>query len=208
MSNQKEIVLEYDDLTHLDPENCLDQIDELVRRHPNIKMSFFTVPMMRGVPLTHNLDWCSKIRKHIDNGNVCLAYHGLLHNPEEFKSIDKTECLLRLKFGRSIFETCKLPAAKVFRGPHWGMCTQAVEALEEEEFTHLYNHKDYLHLLSDRMKVVYYNWNLKDEAPEIDTLVTHGHTHNVCENGIEQTMDKVSAFIDANNPHFKFVDEY
>lgn len=204
---ERTLVLEYDDLTHLAPENCIDTIDELVARHPTIKLSFFTVPMMRGVPLSHDMLWCSRIRKHIDNGNVTLAHHGLVHTPEEFKHLDQTECTLRLKFSKSIFDTCKLPVAKVFRGPHWGICDEAVKALECEGFTHLYNHTDYKHLTSDVLKMVYYNWNLKDEPSDDDTLVTHGHTHNVCSNGILETLDKVSRFIDHANPVFKFVDE-
>ena len=108
---------------------------------------------------------------------------------------------------KSIFDTCKLPVAKVFRGPHWGICDEAVKALECEGFTHLYNHTDYKHLTSDVLKMVYYNWNLKDEPSGDDTLVTHGHTHNVCSNGISETLDKVSRFIDHTNPVFKFVDE-
>lgn len=207
MSNQKEIILEYDDLTHLNPENCIAQIDELVARHPKIKISFFTVPMMRGVPLSHDMAWCSRISKHIDNGNVTLAYHGLLHTPEEFKNLDKVECELRIRFATSIFNTCKLPVVKVFRGPHWGISDQAIKALEELEFTHLYNHTDYGHLASDKLKITYYNWNLKDDSPDDAILITHGHTHNVCENGIAETLDKVSKFIDEHNPSFKFVDE-
>ena len=101
----RELILEYDDLHFQSPENCIEQIDELVRRHSGIKLSFFTVPMLRGVPLSHDMSWCSRIRKHIDNGNVCLAHHGLIHTPEEFKHLDQTECILRLKFSKSIFET-------------------------------------------------------------------------------------------------------
>lgn len=203
----KTLVLEYDDLTHLAPENCLSQIDELISRHPNIKISFFTVPMMRGVPLSNDPNWCARIRKHVDNGNVCLAYHGFLHTSEEFKTLDKAECELRLRFGESVFKTCNLPASKVFRGPHWGLSVAAVEALEKLDFTHLYNHEDYRHLVSEKLTSVYYNWNLKDDPPEDDFLVTHGHTHDVCQNGIKQTLDKVSRFIDSNDVTYKFVYE-
>ena len=95
----------------------------------------------------------------------------------------------------------------MFRGPHWGISDEAIRALECEGFTHLYSHTDYKHLTSDTLKMVYYNWNLKDEPPDSDSLVAHGHTHNVCGNGISETLDKVSRFIDHVSPIFKFVNE-
>ena len=201
------LVLEYDDLTFMDPENCLPQINELVRRHPNIKLSFFAVPMMRGIPLTHDMEWCRCIRQHVYNGNVCLGVHGLTHTQEEFKHLDYTEAALRLRFAEAVFETAALPFVRVFRGPHWGLNQETINAIADAEFTHLYNHEDYMGLRTGGMHAVYYNWNLKDDPPEREMLVAHGHTHNVCQNGIEETLDKVSKFIDYYRPEFKFINE-
>ena len=205
----KTLVLEYDDLTFLDPENCLLQIEELVRRHPDIKLSFFTVPMMRGAPLSHNMEWCNSIRQHIYNENVCLGVHGLMHSQEEFKHLSYTEAALRLRFAEAVFETADLPFERVFRGPHWGLNQESLNAISDAEYTHLYNHEDYRSLNAESMKVVYYNWNLKDNTPdgEEETIIAHGHTHNVCKNGIEETLDKVSKFIDDYRPEFKFINE-
>ena len=52
----------------------------------------------------------------------------------------------------------------------------------------------------DNNKVIYYNWNLKDEAPVETLLVAHGHTHNVCQNGINETMHRIKKFIREQKP--------
>jgi len=210
MPDSKSLVLEYDDLHFLDPENCLTQIEEFVRLFPSIKISFFSVPMLRGVPLYKNKDWCQKIEKYISSGNVCLARHGLTHKQEEFKQLDYEDALLSLQIGDAVYDIAKLPYVKVFRGPHWGINESSVHALLDCEYTHLYNHLDYKNLgdkYRDQLKCVYYNWNLKREAPHDLILVTHGHTHNVCMNGIEETFNKVCSFIDKANPTFRFVHE-
>jgi len=210
MSDSKTLVLEYDDFHFLEPENCLREVEDLVNLFPNIKISFFCPPVLRGIPLFKNLDWCDKVRPFIDSGNVCLARHGLTHDQEEFKNLDLHEALFRLRVGDAAHEFAKLPFVKVFRGPHWGLNDDALKALVEQEYTHLYSHEDYRELdeeYAGRIKVKYYNWNLKDEAPDENLLITHGHTHNVCSNGIEETLEKVISFLDKVKPEYKFVNE-
>jgi hypothetical protein len=206
----KTLVLEYDDLHFLQPEDCLDQITKFINLFPSIKISFFCPPFLRSVPLFKDSDWCSKIRKFIESGNVCLARHGLAHDQEEFKHLDFDDALFRLKIGDAVHAVAKLPYVKVFRGPHWGISSTSMEALLESGYTHLYNHQDYEKLgeqYKSQIKVEYYNWNLKDEAPDDSFLITHGHTHNVCSNGIEETFERVVSFIDTEKPEFKFVNE-
>ena len=140
------IVLEYDDIHPLHPENCLKEIDEFVRLFPNIKLSFFCPPLLRGVPLYKDKDWCGSIRKHIESGNVCLARHGLTHEQEEFKNLDLNEAEFRLKVGDAAHDVARLPYVKVFRGPHWGINMESITALINQGYTHLYNHQDYKEL--------------------------------------------------------------
>lgn len=204
----KTLVLEYDDLHWLNPENCISDIERFVSFIPNIKLSFFTPILLRHSPLWGDEAWLNKIKGFIESKNVELAVHGLFHTQEEFKSLSKSVAIHRLKIAFEFSKKYNVPIAKVFRGPHWGLNSDAVQALNELGFTHLYNHTDYKHLESDfNGKVIYYNWNLKDPAPPDDLLIAHGHTHDVCQNGIHQTFDKVMDFINSNEVEFKFVSE-
>jgi len=217
------LVLEYDDLHFLPPENCMETIDKLVERFPDIKLSFFSIPYLRGFPVYADPEFCDKLRDHISNGNVSLAVHGLHHNQEEFKMYSYDQAYAALHMAESIFEEAKLPYRKVFRGPHWGLCDDSVKAMVKRNYTHLYSHEDYLELgesYQGKIKVLYYNWNLADEAPLEEgllnkliakiapkTIIAHGHTHDTCSNGIAETFDKVCSYIENNDVNFKFVHE-
>lgn len=212
------LVLEYDDLHFMEPENCMKTIDRFVERYPEIKISFFTIPFLRGFPISGNPTWAEELRKHIENDNVRLAVHGLNHTPEEFKFFNYDQSIACLTTAESLFVEAGLPFVKVFRGPHWGLCEDSVKALLSLQYTHLYNHEDYQELgdsVKNKIKVKYYNWNLAEDPPArslLDSiagkpLIAHGHTHDVCGNGIGETFDKVCNFLDNNKVDFKFVDE-
>lgn len=208
MSNKKKtLVLEFDDLHWSGAEDCLNNIAYLVAKVPDIKMSFFTIPFLRLQELRENEMWCWHIREYIKSNNIRLAVHGLVHTSEEFKHVSYDTAYDNLNIAEKIFEAADLPVSYVFRGPHWGMNEDTLLALEDRGYTHLYNHKDYSHLKSDILDVIYYNWNLKDSAPDDDLLIAHGHTHNVCGNGIQESTDKILAYIEKEKPEFKFVDE-
>lgn len=205
---KRTLILEYDDLHWKSPENCIDQINKFVEFYPNIKLSFFTPVLLNNLQLNLDDGWVQRIRELCYQGNIRIAIHGLYHTPEEFKHLNKVQAEGRLGLAESILQGLNIPFAKVFRGPHWGINPDSIDALNSCGYTHWYNHTDYQHLESKfNGKVVYYNWNLKDEAPDSDVLVAHGHTHNVCQNGIQETFNKVCKFIDTNDVEFKFVDE-
>ena len=183
-------------------------MDILISKFPLIKISLFTTPLLNNLPLFNDEKFIEKIKFYINSNNIRLAVHGLKHDMEEFKFLDKKEATNRLLTAQSIFEHCNLNYAKVFRGPNWGVNENTIEALNDLQYTHFYNHENYKHLENKfNGKVVYYNWNLKDEASEENTLIAHGHTHNVCDNGISQVLPKIIKFIQNNNLEFKFVDE-
>jgi len=199
------IVIEYDDFCHLDPENCLSTIQRLVARYPQIKVNMFTVPYMRGNPIHMDTRWVESVNKLIESNNLFLGLHGLTHETEEFKSISYSHALEKLDAAFNIFQYCDFPKPRVFRSPFWQLSEEAVKALEVLGFTHIYNHKDYEHLelISNKIKFTYWNWNLKDEyAPTKDIVIAHGHSHDVCENGIYQTTYKIEDIIEKYNPEF------
>ena len=207
---KSKLVLEFDDFHWKYPENCLLEIEYLVKRFPNVRLSLFCTPALAGNELYRNTEWCDKVRYYINLGNIRLGVHGLYHSQEEFKFLDRITTQLYLNTAISIFERANLPFTKCFRGPHWGLNENTIKALNGLEFTHLYSHPDYKQLESlFKGKVVYYNWNLKDNSPNPeDTLVIgHGHTHNVCQNGINESMYRLIDVLESNKYQTIFIDD-
>lgn len=210
---RKKVIFEFDDLHFLEPENCLSMIDIMVNMYPKIKLSFFTIPYLKDKAIYENKEFCFRLLDHINNNNVRLGIHGLQHTTEEFKNLTYGDALEKLMNAEDVMQLAELPYAMAFKGPHWGINEETIVALKALRFTHLYNHTDYWHLdkvaLDNGLKVEYYNWNLKDEFKEknVQIYIAHGHTHNVCGNGIEESMERMVRFIDREDPEFLFIDE-
>jgi len=205
------LILEFDDLNPHPEVNCILVIDQLIQRYPNIILNFFTIPNYLGTsPLYNDKEWCKKIRKYIDSGNINLCVHGCYHTQEEFKHLNYVDAHKCLLYGLNVFKYSGLPVARVFRGPHWGINHETFMALRALNFTHVYSHISYAALnqsWEDEIKVVYYNWNLKDnfgifENPPNDVIVAHGHTPDVCGNGIGQSHNRICNALDSNSFEF------
>lgn len=203
----KKLILEFDDLHFLNPENCLFEIKDLVSKFPNIKLSFFTVPNLRGVPIYNSTMFCEAIKSYIDSNNLEILIHGHTHTMEEFKNVCYEEAIEKLKQSETILQEARIPYKKVFRGPHWGINKETIQALIDLGYTHIYNHESYRHLEVPGIKFIYYNWNLKDPAPKDEYIIAHGHTHNVCSNGITEVKNKIEEFLSNNKVEHKFTQE-
>jgi predicted deacetylase len=206
------LLLEFDDLNPHYQVNCIKEIEKLINLFPEIKLTFFTSALYEGVPLYSDKEWCNKINKYILSNNVRLAVHGLVHSPcEEFKHKNKDETLLALNIAEAIFKTSNLDYIKIFRGPHWGINEYTYESLIQLGYKSIYTHVDYINLVDKykEIKSIFYNWNLKDDFTDIqnEIIIAHGHTHNVCGNGISESLNKIISFIEKYNPEFIFGDE-
>lgn len=202
------LCLEFDDL-HFDSEvDCLPEIEKLVTRFPNIKLSFFTIPCYKNTPIYESKHWCESIAEFIDKGNVELCVHGFYHSFLEFKDIDYRTALTKLETAHSIFYIANLKFSKIFRGPHWGINENTYKALEELDYSKVFTHQDYSDLI-DKFKIrsIIYNQNLADEIKPKQITIAHGHTHNVCGNGISESFNRIVSFIDQQNPDFVFCSE-
>lgn len=209
MSSTKTLVLEFDDFHWRSPENCLDTIDILVKARPDIKLSLFTVPNLNTMPIWTGTAFCKRVRGLCESNHIRIAIHGLTHDQEEFKNVDQAQAIRKLEHAETLLRMADIPFTKVFKGPHWAINEATVWALNKMSYTHLYSHRDYEKIADGFLGAkVFYNWNLKDEAPtDTDILIGHGHTHNVCENGITEVSSKILTFVEKHNPVFKFVDE-
>jgi hypothetical protein len=203
-----ELVLEFDDFHWLAPENCLAVIKRFTEAVPSIKLTMFTVPFLRGNALFANPEWCREVAELCGNGNLEIARHGCSHAPLEYEHCNYDYAIKSLLLGNNILETSGIPYVRVFRGPYWGLNSDTVRALNELGYTHLFNHRDHSAVgKAFNGKVVFYNWNLGQPAPAFRFLVGHGHTHDVCGNGIEQTFDRIMNVISERNPTFLFSSE-
>ena len=212
------IILEYDDL-HPDPSvDCLEIAEQLLDKYPSLVLNFFVPPCYNGNPLALNKEWGKRLQKLTEDNRICIGVHGHLHSIEEFKHKDYPHAVSSIKAAEAILKSAGLPQAMAFRGPHWGLRAPTIEALIDLKYTHLYSHKDYDHLTDlykDKIKIVHYNFNLADTWPKLenpmesDICVMHGHTHNVCNNGIGESYDKLCGILDSlESPTFLRIDEY
>jgi hypothetical protein len=208
------LILEFDDFNPKAEVNCIGEIQELVYTFPQIKLTMFTSALYERRALFSDPEWCKAVNKLIESNNLKLAIHGLYHTPEEFKHKTKDDALLSITVAESVFKVAGLPFIKVFRGPHWGINEATYEALIDLKYKAVYTHEDYRSLADKfpQIKSVFYNWNLKDNECTawngIEPLVIgHGHTHNVCGNGIQESFDRISTFIQRYGPEFAFADE-
>lgn len=202
------LILDYDDFCSQEPENCLDVLHEMIKEVPHIKFNLFTVPAMGG----HHTDyiWLKEVRKLVESNNVRLCVHGLYHDHLEFENIDSAMCKAYLNLIDNHVNSDKKSWLPVFKGPNWGINSITIEHLISHNYTHIYNHEDHKYLEplhSDQIKFVYYNQNLKDNIIPQDFMIAHGHTHNVCGNGIRETKNKVLRFIDQYKPEFLWANE-
>lgn len=211
--------LEYDDF-HPNPEvDCLGVVKELVNEFPSILINLFTIPCYKNAPLFENRSWCEDVRALIESNNICIAMHGTYHTQEEYKHYNYSTAVDKIKLGENILQAAGIDFVKVFRGPNWGMAEPSVDALCDLGYTHIYSHQSYADLneyaINKGANICIYNWNLKDEygkferaLSEGDPVIIHGHTHNVCSNGIAETYNKLSNFIKQYNPTFIKVNDY
>jgi hypothetical protein len=215
-------IIELDDL-HPDPSvDCLEIAEQLLEKYPSLILNFFVPANYEGVPLSSNREWCGRLRTLVDAGRICLGVHGLNHNTE-FGNISYQEAVSSIIASESVLNSVGLSYAKVFRGPYWLICGPTIDALIDLGYTHLYSHPSYDQLndlYKDKIKIVIYNWNLKDDWPKLENpivteslgiCVAHGHTsrhaHLNCGNGLWDIHPKISKLIEEFNPEFLRLDQ-
>lgn len=197
----KNIIIDFDDLHYRHPENCLQTIQYLVDRNDKIKLLFFTIPYLDRLEIGNDDPFCKKLRKYIDSGHIQLAIHGTYHSSEEFKSLDYENARMKISLSERLMKEADLPFIKVFKGPHWGLNKSTIDVLMDRCYQAVFNHEDYKNLEVAGIDFKYYNWNLKDDyvAPTDRLVIAHGHTHNVCGNGIQEIADKLLMTLEEND---------
>ena len=193
------LVIEYDD-THWNTQvDCLNFFESMIKEFPAIKVTMFTVAAYNFAPMNENINWTRRVKKLIDQGNLELGLHGFYHTQEEFKHLSLDQTHARYQDIVNEFREAGLPFVKLFRGPHWGINAHTYCLARDEGLT-IFSHEDYIDLAVSfpTVKTIYYNWNLKDAMPtDKELLIAHGHTHNVCSNGIEESYNRLKVGLQA-----------
>lgn len=207
----KYLILEFDDLNPHPEVDCVHLLEEFVDKYPTIHLNMFTVGCYQNTLLFDHPDWCRRVKRLIDSGNMSLAVHGYFHTAEEFKKLTYDQANYRILTAENTFKAAGLPFLKVFRGPHWGINTDTFKALIERGYTHVYSHESYKELNNqfvDKIKVIYYNWNGKDELTNpADLCVGHFHTHDVCGNGIRESFSRICKAVEGYDFEYLRVDQ-
>ena len=199
--NKPIFTFDFDDFS---PKNTnLGLLEQLKEHYPNFKATLFLVPWEArfGSPTIITepkyKPFCDALIKAQDWLEVAL--HGLTHVPEEFKNVTYEEARKRILVGEKMLINRGVPYAKMFKAPFWQLSERGKQAAEDLGFTVMEDH--------------YYNWNLKDELPQLalkkedkDWVVAHGHIQDTTGNGLEETMFKIMRL--PTDTQFNFLSEY
>lgn len=179
------VSLDFDDFGPLN--HRFDLLDELRKRYPGFKVTMFTIPWDirlspadKGTPITlpKFKPWVDEVKKAVGDGWLDVCLHGFTHHPAEFNELGYDKAKGRINFAEQMFAQCEIPLTKLFKAPYWLLSEKAELAVKDMGYT--------------VVKDGYYNFNLKDECPKDEKLITmHGHVQDVCGNGLEESLHKI-----------------
>ena len=172
----EKMVIDFDDLEDKWA-SSLNYLYEIKKKHPNFKVTLFTVVNRSSREILREL----KSLKWIE-----LAIHGWNHTPDEWRWDEKTATYyLRKALESGYF-------VKGFKAPNWRYSNGTLKALGEMGFWAAFRHKNEV-----PKGLRYYSLD-KEEGIE----KYHGHLSNTCGNYIGLVQPKISAGTD-----FLFVSE-
>lgn len=181
------ISVDFDDFSPLN--HRFDMLAKLRERYKDFKVTMFTIPWEirlnpdgKGTPITDEkyMMWCHAVKKGVEDGWLEVAIHGLTHKPLEFSQLSYQKAKDRVTVSMKMFENTQIPYVKMFKAPNWAISDGAKLAMKDLD----------IKVIEDG----YYNWNLKDDMPDGEKLIAHGHVQDEPStmNGIEQSYMRLS----------------
>ena len=218
--NMMKLLIDFDDFHPDDEVDCLPVLKNIFDQRPEVKINFFIPPNYNGHPLYKNQLWCDIVKSYIAKNMIAVGVHGHTHSPVEFAHKNYQEAVSSIRAAEAMFDASGIPFQKVFKGPQWAANASTIEALIDLGYTHLYSHVNHRALndnYADKIKIVYYNFNFKDEWPTLENplinpniCVAHGHTSKHpyldCGNSIWNHYNKILNLPD--NTEFLTLNEY
>lgn len=179
--------LDLDDFSPMN--NNIGLMEKLKDRYPDFKITLFTVPWEirwkadgAGTPITDKRwkPWVEAVKSAVEEGWMEIAIHGLTHGPKEFHKLGYDEARKRIIVGQKMFENVGIKTCDLFKAPQWLISQEAIPAVADTG----------MRLVEDH----YYNWNIKDEAPDEKHVIGHGHIQNDPQfpNGLEESYFRLT----------------
>lgn len=145
-----------------DNNHRMEYLKELRNYFNNFKISVFAIPSQT-TSIWLDKEWLE------------LCVHGFSHLEHEDLSI-------------SVLEALSKYYQKIYKAPFWQLNNRMYERLVACDYKIMLNPED----PKEHRYGIYFNWNLKNE-PDLtkSVLVGHGHIQNVCDNGLEESLERV-----------------
>lgn len=178
------ISIDADDFSPLN--HRFDLLEELRKRYPTFKITMFTIPwdirinpQDKGTPITLKKfkPWVNEVKKGIEEGWLDISLHGFTHGPREFENLSYDQAQKKIIVAEKMFDNVGIKLSKMFKAPYWLLSEKAELALTDMGYT--------------VVKDGYYSWNIKDTIPKGDLILAHGHVHDTCGNGLEESLARV-----------------
>lgn len=185
---ERRFSIDFDDFSPFN--HRFDLLEQLLLKYPKMKVTMFMVPwdvrfhqQAYETTITNpkNEVWCQAVKQAIDDGWLELGLHGLTHIPGEFDKMTYQTAKNKIMAGQKMCEFRHLPLTKLFKAPQWLISDEARKAVTDLGLV----------VVDDG----YYNWNLKDEMPDLEgDIIAHGHVQNGdgCDNGIEESFFRIN----------------
>jgi len=181
------VTIDLDDYSPLN--NNVYLMEKLKERYEGFKITLFTVPWEirwkadgKGTPITDEKwkPWVEATKQAIKDGWMEIALHGMTHAPKEFERLSYDKTRKRIIVSQKMFENVGIEICDLFKAPQWLISKDGERAVKDMGLT----------LVEDG----YYNWNLKDEMPEVKNLIAHGHIQDDPHfpNGLEQSYFRIT----------------
>ncbi len=199
------IVLDIDDLSVTG--FGFDQVKMLKEHYPNLKVTFFTIPLdqavLRGaVEDKKTFEW-AKIINEYDWIEICP--HGLIHIMGEM-DVDYDKACKIIDSVEKRLKGLKLDFKKIWKSPFWQTSDETYKALRDRGYV----------VATDRnaekpdikgLEQYRFNWSIDEPLPDLLKVIkAHGHlntTDNAIIKALPNFLDQVPS--DAN---FMFISEY
>jgi hypothetical protein len=210
---KRTIVLDFDDLECGKP--GLEEVLKLKEHFPNLKVTFFMVPMPMGLlkgelSTSKYREWAGFLRENQDWIEICP--HGFTHSGFEMRNyqtktgkikvVDTKTANLMIDSAEKMFKELNLPFKKIWKSPFWESSQDTIRALWNRGYTVACDPNQPIPIGGD---VYLFNWSIEKPMPKLPIVYGHGHLYPPSANAIQFAMSNLLAM--PEDAEFKFVSE-
>lgn len=194
----------------------LEHFLNLKEHYPNLKVTFFMVPipstvLQKKTTMAQYKEWARWLKENSDWIEICP--HGMTHSGFEMKYysergkeklVDYETAMLYLDAVEKMFAELELPYQKIWKSPHWETSPEAYRALWDRGYTVAVDKNQ---PVPNGGPVYIYSWSIDTPFPEGESVVkAHGHMYPPSRNAINLCLDTILTM--PTDATFKFLSEY